>query len=125
MEQIDDREKGYVDVYLTLENNDFYFVEVTTLKFLSYLMENVEGKFLPPDYSYILVSKLKPQIIKEAVQEYVDAKDDSYWLKLYHVARTLKIEELNEILIKKEQEEREFSLTQKTLEDEEESDITS
>lgn len=120
LERVDDVEKGHLDVYVTLENDENYIVEVTTPKFLSYLMEETQGNFLPPDCPYIYVSKLTPEIIKAAIQEYVDAQEDCYWLKLYHVSATLNIEELNEILAKKDEEEKEDRLILKALEDEEE-----
>ena len=35
---------------------------------------------------------------------FIDAKEDSYWLKLYHITATLNIEDINEILDRKEKE---------------------
>ena len=67
-------------------------------------MEKFESDFLPPGYPYIIVSKLTDDIIKAALQSFIDTEDDSYWLKLYHITATLKIEDLNEILYRKEQE---------------------
>jgi hypothetical protein len=94
-----------LDVFVTLENNTFYLVEVATPQFLSALMEKVESDFLPVGYPYIIVSKLTDEIIRAAIQEFIDAKEDSYWLKLYHITATLKIEDINEILDRKEKED--------------------
>ena len=94
-----------LDVFVTLENDDSYLVEVTTPQFLSTLMEKVEGDFVPPGYPYILVSKLTDEIIQAAIQAYIATKDDSYWLKLYHITATLNIEDINEILDRKEKED--------------------
>ena len=69
-----------LDVCVTLEDNSSYLVEVTTPEFLTVLMEN--GKFLPPQYPYIIVSKLTDEIIRAAIQEFINAEEDSYWLKL-------------------------------------------
>ena len=91
-----------LDVFVTLEDNSNYLVEITTPEFLIVLME--KGTFLPPQYPYIIVSKLTEEIIQTAIQEFIDAEADSYWLKLYHLAPTLKIEEINEILDRKEKE---------------------
>lgn len=99
-----------LDVFVSLEdeystNEFYYFVEVTTPQFLSALIEESESGFLPPCYPYIIVSKLTDEIIHAAIQSFVDTSDDSYWLKLYHVTATLKINDLNEILYRKKQEQ--------------------
>ena len=36
------------------------------------------------------------EVIWSAIQEFIDAKEDSYWLKLYHMTATLKIEDIKE-----------------------------
>jgi hypothetical protein len=101
---IDDR----LDVFVSLENDDSYLVEVTTPQCLSALMEESEGDFLSPCYPYIIVSKLTDEIIHAAIQSFIDTEDDSYWLKLYHTTATLKIEDINEILARKEKEDMEL-----------------
>ena len=93
---------GCLDVFITLEDNSFYFVEVTTPQFLEVLME--EGKFLPPQYPYIIVSELTGETIKAAIEEFICTKEDSYWLKLYAVTPTLNIEDINRILGQKKLE---------------------
>ena len=98
-----------LDVFVTLED-DFcsdessYLVEVTTPQFLSAYMGKLKGDFLPPECPYIIVSKLTDEIIQAAIQAYIDTEDDSYWLKLYHILPTLDIEDINEILYRKKQE---------------------
>ena len=94
-----------LDVFVSLENDDIYVVEVTTPQCLSALMKESEGDFLPPDYPYIIVSKLTDEIIQAAIQSFIDTNDDLYWLKLYHTTATLKIEDINEILDRKEKED--------------------
>ena len=54
-----------------------------------------------PQYPCIIVSKLAEETIQVAVQEFIDVETDSYWLKLYYLVPTLKIEEINEILDQK------------------------
>ena len=93
---------GCLDVFVTLEDNSLYFVEVTTPRFLEVLME--ESKFLPPQYPYIIVSELTDEIIKATIEEFIRAEEDSYWLKLYHVTPTLNIEDTHEILGRKKLE---------------------
>ena len=103
-----DLENDCLDVFVTLENDDYYLIEVTTPKFLYTLMEKFKSNFVPPSYPYIIVSKLTDDIIRAAIQEFIDTKEDSYWLKLYHMTATLKIEDINEILYRKEKENTEL-----------------
>ena len=98
-----------LDVLVILENNYCtngfsYLVEVRTPQFLSASMGKFKGDFLPPGYPYIIVSKLTDEIIQAAIQAYIDTEDNSYWLKLYHILPTLDIEDINEILYRKKQE---------------------
>ena len=103
-----DLENDCLDVFVTLENDDYYLIEVTTPKFFNTLMEKFKSNFVPPSYPYIIVSKLTDDIIRAAIQEFIDTKEDSYWLKLYHMTATLKIEDINEILYRKEKENTEL-----------------
>ncbi len=63
---------------------------------------------MPPSYPYIIVSKLTDDIIWAAIQEFIDRKEDFYWLKLYPITAALKIEDINEILYRKEKENTEL-----------------
>lgn len=99
-----------LDVFVTLEDDygteEFsYCIEVITPQFLSVLMDDNNGNFLPPQDPYIIVSKLTNDIIKAAIQSFIDEDDDLYWLKLYHLTASLTIEEINEILERKEKEQ--------------------
>ena len=67
-------------------------------------MEREKSDFLSPGYPYIIVSKLTDDIIKASIQSFINTEDDSYWLKLYHITATLNIEDINELLDQKEQE---------------------
>jgi len=98
-----------LDVFVTLEDDyctgEFsYLVEVATPQYLSALMERLESDFLPPRYPYIIVSKLTDDIIKASLQSFINTRNDSYWVKLYHLTATLEIEDINEILYRKKQE---------------------
>ena len=99
-----------LDVFVTLENDVCYLVEVTTPKFFYTLMEKFKSDFVPAGYPYVIVSKLTDEVIRSAIQEFIDAKEDSYWLKLYHMTATLKIEDINEILDRKEKEDIELEV---------------
>ena len=88
------------DQYCT---QNFYYV-VTTPQFLSTLMKESKSEFVLPHHPYIIVSKLTDENIRTAIQAFIDAKDDLYWLKLYHISATLNIEDINEILYRKKKE---------------------
>ena len=100
-----DLENDCLDVFVTLENDDYYLIEVTTPKFFYTLMEKSKSNFVPPSYPYIIVSKLTDDIIRAAIQEFIDTKKDSYWLKLYYITPILKIKDINKILYRKEKKD--------------------
>mmetsp|Transcript_31687 Transcript_31687/g.52905 ORF Transcript_31687/g.52905 Transcript_31687/m.52905 type:complete len:134 (+) Transcript_31687:946-1347(+) len=101
-----DRINDCLDIFVVLEDNYCTndLVEVTTPQFISAVMKKSKSDFLEPGYPYIIVSKLTDEIIQAAIQAYIDTEDDSYWLKLYHIVPTLDIEDINEILYRKKQE---------------------
>jgi hypothetical protein len=105
-----------LDVFVTLEDDYCtdgfcYFVEVTTPQFLSTIMEKEKSAFLSPDYPCIIVSKLTDDIIRAAIESFInpkDSDDELRWLKLYHVIPKLTIQEIDKILYRKKQEDIEF-----------------
>lgn len=104
-----DLNKGYLDVVVFLKdeyctNGYYYVVEVTTPQATLDFMERTKCNFIEPDYPVIMVSKLTNEIIKAAIQSFIDSEEDAFWLKLYHIAGSLTIEEINEILSRKKQE---------------------
>jgi hypothetical protein len=98
--------RNSLDVFVTLEDGSEYLVEVITPRFLDVRIE--ERKFLPPGYPYIIVSEFTNEIIQAAIEEFIGDREDSYWLKLYHITATLNIKDVNEILERKEKEYREL-----------------
>lgn len=102
-----------VDVLVDLEENsdEFgYVVEVTTPQFLSTIMEKENSAFLSPDYPCIIVSKLTDDIIQAAIESFINPQDSGniyeelYWLKLYHLIPSLRMEDVNELYDRKKQE---------------------
>ena len=102
-----------LDVIVTLENNsdEFgYVVEITTPQFLSTVMEKKKMEFLPPDYPFIIVSKLTDDTIRAAIESFINPQDpiniydELYWLKLYHIIPQLEMEDVNELYDRKKQE---------------------
>ena len=104
-----------LDVFVILDDDYCtdgfcYFVEVTTPQFLSTIMEKENSAFLSPDYPCIIVSKLTDDIIRAAIESFMNSDDGMYWLKLYDIMPSLEIEEINEILYRKKQESIELSV---------------
>ena len=104
-----------LDVLVTLEDDYCtdgfcYFVEVTTPQFLSTMMEKKKMEVFSPNYPFIIVSKLTDDIIRAAIESFinpqdpVDPNDELYWLKLYHVIPKLTLQEIDEILDRKKRE---------------------
>ena len=60
--------EGCVDVYVTLKNDErTYFLEFTTPQALtSEMVENKKG-FVEPRFPFLIVQKLTPEIIREAI----------------------------------------------------------
>ena len=102
-----------LDVFITLEDDcctddSDYFVEVTTPQFLSTIMEEEKTTFLSPDYPCIIVSKLTDDIIRAAIESFMNSGDELRWLKLYHVIPKLTMQEIDKILDREKQEGIEF-----------------
>ena len=109
-----------LDVFVTLDDDYCtdgfcYFGEVTTPQFLSTIMEKEKRAFVSPDYPCIIVSKLTDEIVRAAIESFINSKDsldsddELRWLKLYHVIPKLTIQEINKILYQKKQEDIEFA----------------
>ena len=99
-----------LDVYVDLEDDYCtegfgYVLEVTTPQYLYIMMEKENSTFLSPDYPCIIVSKLTDDIIKAAIESFINSDDEARWLKLYHIMPSLTIEEINEILYRKKHED--------------------
>ena len=67
---------------MDLENDVYCFVKVTTPKLFYSVMKKFKSNFVTTEYPYIIVSKLVNEIMKSAIQEFIDAEEDLYRLKL-------------------------------------------
>lgn len=92
----------WVDVLIELEDGNGYTLEVTTPQNLLKYMEDTT--FVGPMHPFIVVSDLRIETIKSAVQALIDEEEDEFWLKLYHVTGCLYIEDINLILKRKREE---------------------
>jgi hypothetical protein len=91
-----DVSNGIVDVFVTLNDNFEYWVEIVTPFALASMME--KDNFIQPGYPYIIVRELTPVIIREALEAFAGEREDAYWLKLYHLTVELNINDLNTLL---------------------------
>lgn len=60
--------------------------------------------FLLTDYSCLIVSKLTDDIIRAAIESFINSDYEVCLLKLYHIIPQLNIQEIDEILYRKKQE---------------------
>lgn len=74
-----------VDVFVETDDGYTYTLSFATLKHIEFSMKKAGEKYDQPGYPFILVNKLTPEIIQEAVQAFAE-KGDGYWLKVYHFA---------------------------------------
>lgn len=81
-----------------------YFVEITTPQFLSTIMKREKSTLLGPNYPYIIVSKFADNIIRDAIESFINSDEDVHRLKFNHVMPVLTIEEIDEILFQKLEE---------------------
>lgn len=75
-------ENENVDVFVKTDDGYTYTLSFATTKHLQFLMDKKEMDYYGPGYPFILVNKLTPEIITQAVNAF--AEDEGYWLKVYH-----------------------------------------
>lgn len=63
-----DLENNSLNVFLILENNVCYLVEVTILNFFYTLMKKFKIDFITTEYPYIILSKLTDKDIPSVIQ---------------------------------------------------------
>ena len=96
-----------LDVYVTLEDDDFeYSLEVGTPEFFSSYMTKRNQNFFEPSYPFIIVRELRIEVIREAIEAFINENEDGYWFKFYHSVGCLTIDDLNSTInrYKKEQQ---------------------
>lgn len=113
--ECENTDTGWVDLSVTIKDESWpegytYCLTVTTLKSLVIGMEQEKKKFVIPELPCILVTELRQEIIEAAVKEFIYDAPEMYWIKLYHVASFLSIENLNKLLQEQKKEEEENRL---------------
>jgi len=90
IEKIDD---DNIDAIIELDDGYEYIVPVVTHKNLLSLIDKEGSDFLFPMDPMIVVKELTMENIERAIKAY--AKEDAFWLKLYHLASGIDIKTLN------------------------------
>ena len=73
-----------------------YTLVVATPKNIEFLMDKEKMNYFEPGHPFVLVKRLTKEIIIETVTAYV-AKNNAYWLKLYHFADYVDTAVFNEL----------------------------
>ena len=71
-------------MFVTFDDGLTVTIIVGTPKNFEYLMTKDRVNFYGPGLHWIIVKKLTIEIIYEAIQGYMDARPNGYWLKLYY-----------------------------------------
>jgi hypothetical protein len=85
-----DMENDNIDVWVYTDDGYSYSLSLATPKNLQFLMEKEKMDYDGPGYPFILVNKLTPEIIEQAVKAFAE-EDGGYWLKVYHFAGSIGI----------------------------------
>lgn len=93
LEDIEKKDDDNVDAIIELNDGYEYIVPVITHKNILSLINNEKSDFLFPMDPMIVVKELTRDNIERAIKAY--AKDDAFWLKLYHLASGIDIKTLN------------------------------
>ena len=95
---------GSADVFVTLEDDSEYLLEVTTPQALASHLDERKQNFLEPLYPFIIVRELTSAVIKEAIEAFIIEAEDGFWFKLYYSMPYLTIDDLNLIIDRHEKE---------------------
>nr|YP_004376599.1 hypothetical protein FispC_p034 [Fistulifera solaris]BAK18965.1 hypothetical protein [Fistulifera solaris] len=78
-----DIENDNIDVSVETDDGYTYTLSLATLKHVQFLMDKEKIDYYGLGYPFIIVNKLTPTTIEEAVKAFAE-KDGGYWLKVYH-----------------------------------------
>ena len=85
-----DIENDNIDVSVETDEGDVYTVSLATPKHLQFLISKDKLGYTKPGYPFILVNKLTPEIIEQAVKAFAE-EDAGYWLKIYYFGGSIGI----------------------------------
>lgn len=94
-----------VDVFINLKNDDFtYYFEFTTPQALISYLERRKKSFVEARFPFLIVQKLTPEIIREAIETFLVEDADGFWFKLYSSTQYLTTDNLD-FVINRDQKE--------------------
>jgi hypothetical protein len=79
-----DIENDNMDVSVETDDGYTYTLSFATPKHLQFLMDKEKMDYYGPGYPFIVVNKLTPEIIEQAVKAFAENNSRGYWLKVYH-----------------------------------------
>ena len=85
-----DIENDNVDVSVKTDEPYTYVLSVATPQHLQFLINKDKRGYAKPGYPFILVNKLTPEIIEEALKAFAE-EDGGYWLKIYYFGGSIGI----------------------------------
>ena len=84
LNEIPNIENAWSDVYVTLDDDRTYIVQVLTYQNFLQSRDEKTINFISPVAPSIIVKELTKETIEAAIQYYVE-KEDGYWLKFCHL----------------------------------------
>ena len=97
IDEVGDVNNDNIDVGVVFDDNHSYTIIIRTPQNLIKEMQQEKTNFIEPSTPTIIVKKLTKEIITEAVEAYLDADDDGYWLKLCQFGDNIDISVLNQL----------------------------
>jgi len=111
LNRIKDIKNSNIDVFVTLPDGFSISVLVATTENLQYLMEKDNVNFLSPPSLFIIVTELTEDIIKEAINGYMEADPSGYWLKLQYFASLISTHVFDELQVQEIEKRRKDELS--------------
>ncbi|MDX8361707.1 hypothetical protein [Cytobacillus sp. IB215316] len=96
LEKVKDIEDDNIDVFVELEDGMTYTLVVATPKNLFTQMDQEQINYIPASPPFIIVRTLNEDIIKSALQTYVN--ENAYWLKQYFLASEFDMDVMDQML---------------------------
>lgn len=84
--EIENSYNANTEIRVTLADDFCLTVLIATPENLKYLMAKDKVNFRKPGRPWIIIRKMTKEIIYEAVQGYMDASPDGFWLKMCYFA---------------------------------------
>ena len=91
LQQLKDPFNANVEVFVTFNDGLTVTIIVGTTQNLEYQMTKNQSNYYEPGLPWIIVKKVTPEVINEAIEGYFNSCPNGYWLKLYYFWNDLDI----------------------------------